>query len=272
MSQGAAGNPTVAMIEAAFRASRTALALREHGGRAGGPRRRRCAARRRWAFADSIAACRTRSRSSRISTGWANRPRLMGAVNCVVRRDDQLIGENTDGKGFLNSLQRSSIRGQEAWCSSARAAPRAPSRWNSPSPGHAAITVVNRSEARGEELAELLRTQAGSMPNYVPWRGDYAVPAGPTSSSTPPPSAFTNPRRGSQIVLDSLAPGMVVADVVFNPPRTRFLRDADARGCTVARRPRHAREPRRDRHPILDRHRPRCRGDAPSARAGVDVA
>src|SRR5205814_7033074 len=30
---------------------------------------------------------------------------LMGAVNCVVRRGDKLIGENTDGKGFVQSLR-----------------------------------------------------------------------------------------------------------------------------------------------------------------------
>ena len=30
---------------------------------------------------------------------------LMGAVNCVVRRDGQWIGENTDGKGFVESLR-----------------------------------------------------------------------------------------------------------------------------------------------------------------------
>ena len=30
---------------------------------------------------------------------------LMGAVNCVVRRGDKLIGENTDGKGFVTALR-----------------------------------------------------------------------------------------------------------------------------------------------------------------------
>ena len=30
---------------------------------------------------------------------------IIGAVNCVVRRDDRLIGENTDGQGFLASLR-----------------------------------------------------------------------------------------------------------------------------------------------------------------------
>ena len=30
---------------------------------------------------------------------------LMGAVNCVVNKNGKLIGENTDGKGFLQSLK-----------------------------------------------------------------------------------------------------------------------------------------------------------------------
>jgi shikimate dehydrogenase len=30
--------------------------------------------------------------------------RLTGAVNCVVRKVERLIGENTDGRGFLTSL------------------------------------------------------------------------------------------------------------------------------------------------------------------------
>ena len=30
---------------------------------------------------------------------------LMGAVNCVVNKNGQLIGENTDGKGFVRSLE-----------------------------------------------------------------------------------------------------------------------------------------------------------------------
>jgi shikimate dehydrogenase len=30
---------------------------------------------------------------------------LAGAVNCVKREDDHLVGENTDGKGFVDSLR-----------------------------------------------------------------------------------------------------------------------------------------------------------------------
>jgi shikimate dehydrogenase len=33
--------------------------------------------------------------------------------------------------------------------------------------------------------------------------------------------------------LDSLRPGLVVADVIPNPPRTELIRAAEARGCLV---------------------------------------
>jgi shikimate dehydrogenase len=33
--------------------------------------------------------------------------------------------------------------------------------------------------------------------------------------------------------LDTLRPGLVVADVIPNPPRTQLIRDAEARGCIV---------------------------------------
>ena len=37
--------------------------------------------------------------------GLGESAEVMGAVNCVVRRGDRLIGENTDGKGFVASLR-----------------------------------------------------------------------------------------------------------------------------------------------------------------------
>ena len=37
--------------------------------------------------------------------GLGESAEIMGAVNCVVRRGDAYIGENTDGKGFLQSLR-----------------------------------------------------------------------------------------------------------------------------------------------------------------------
>jgi shikimate dehydrogenase len=44
---------------------------------------------------------------------------------------------------------------------------------------------------------------------------------------------FPNVQARLDIDLDSLKPGIVVADIIPNPPTTRLLRDAQARGCTV---------------------------------------
>jgi shikimate dehydrogenase len=68
----------------------------------------------------------------------------------------------------------------------------------------------------------------------VAWDGAYRVPDGTdivvnaTSVGLAPDSEA---RLG--IDLESLRPGMVVADVIPNPPRTWLIRDAEARGCTV---------------------------------------
>jgi shikimate dehydrogenase len=39
----------------------------------------------------------------------------------------------------------------------------------------------------------------------------------------------------ARLALDvtTLRPGMIAVDVIPNPPRTRFLRDAEARGCRI---------------------------------------
>ena len=38
---------------------------------------------------------------------------------------------------------------------------------------------------------------------------------------------------GSLSIWTSLRPGLVVADVIPNPPRTQLIRDAEVRGCVV---------------------------------------
>ena len=66
--------------------------------------------------------------------GLAESARIIGAVNCAVKRDGKWIGENTDGKGFLSSL-REMIDPQENTSScSEPAEPRVPSAWSLPWP------------------------------------------------------------------------------------------------------------------------------------------
>ncbi len=159
---------------------------------------------------------------------------LMGAVNCVVRQRELLVGENTDGKGFVESLREvTDPAGKQVVILGAGGAARAIAVELCLA-GAARITVVNRSAKRGEELAGLLRQRLQADADFVAWTGDYEVPAG-TDVLVNATSIGLFPDVDARIPLavDTLTEDMVVADVIPNPPQTRLVRDASARGCRV---------------------------------------
>jgi shikimate dehydrogenase len=165
---------------------------------------------------------------------------LMGTVNCVVRRGERLVGENTDGKGFLESLRPlRDPAGARVLVLGAGGAARAVAVELALA-GARAFTVVNRTAARGQALVDLLRGKVRERvgreleATFVPWAGDQRIPEG-TDVVVNTTSVGLFPDVDARLALDvsSLKPGMVVADVIPNPPRTRLVRDAAARGCKV---------------------------------------
>ncbi len=229
-SQGAAGNPTVAMVEAAFA---------HHG--------------LNWRYinmevapddlAGAVAGARAMGfRGFNLSLphkvtviphldGLGESAALMGAVNCVVRRGGQLIGENTDGKGFLKSLRELiEPRGKTVALFGAGGASRAIAVELALA-GAECIRIVNRSEPRGLELAQLLADKTSCKGEFVPWQGSYAVPADTGIVINGTSIGLYDEQAALDLDTSSLTAGMIVADVIFNPVRTRLLRDAGARGC-----------------------------------------
>ncbi|AMV16725.1 shikimate dehydrogenase [Planctomyces sp. SH-PL14] len=159
---------------------------------------------------------------------------LMGAVNCVVRRGEKLIGENTDGKGFVKSLKELvDPTGKRAVIFGAGGAARAIGVEVALA-GATEITIVNRSPSRGKELVALLTDKVRVKTNLVAWDQDYVVPEG-VDIVINATSIGLFPDVDARLALDvnSLRSGMVVADVIPNPPKTRLVRDATARGCKV---------------------------------------
>lgn len=157
---------------------------------------------------------------------------LMGAVNCIVREGDQLVGENTDGKGFLVSLRElTDPAGKRVVLLGAGGAARAIAVELALA-GAADFTVVNRTPQRGEDLVELLQQRVGVSARLVPWEGDFVVPPD-TDVLINCTSIGLFPDVDARIPLDveSLRPELIVADVIPNPPQTRLVRDARQRGC-----------------------------------------
>ena len=159
---------------------------------------------------------------------------LMGAVNCVVRKDGQWIGENTDGKGFVESLRElTDPSGKNVVIFGAGGAARAIGVEVALA-GASKITIVNRTVERGEELTKLLDEKLPVEADFVPWDGVYAAPDG-TDVLINATSIGLFPDVDARLDLDvgSLREGMVVADVIPNPPATNLVRDARAKGCKV---------------------------------------
>lgn len=159
---------------------------------------------------------------------------LIGAVNCVVIRDGRLIGENTDGQGFITALRRTiDPRGQVALVLGAGGAARAIAVELALA-GAARLIIVNRNERRSEDLAQLIRDRTSADAVARPWSTALAVPANVrilvNATSI---GLFPDVQQRPDLDYDTLTTGMVVADVIPNPPRTAFLQEADARGCTA---------------------------------------
>lgn len=172
--------------------------------------------------------------------GLGESARLMGAVNCVVNRDGKLIGENTDGKGFVSSFtELANPAGKTLVLIGAGGAARAIGVEMALA-GVKEIHLVNRSEQRGRELATLFSGKlndavgGGLEVTFHSWVDDFDIPAG-TDIVVNSTSIGLFPDVDARIPLniDSLTADMVVADVIPNPPSTRLVRDAKERGCRV---------------------------------------
>jgi shikimate dehydrogenase len=229
----ASENPTVAMVEAAYRhhgldarylnceVEPAALGDAVRGARAMGWVGFNCSIPHKVAVIEHL-------------DGLADSATVIGAVNCVVRRDGRFIGENTDGQGFLTALRTVvDPAGKSLVVFGAGGAARAIAV-EAALAGAAAVTIVNRDPARGSELVRLLDARTPARAEFVVWDGTHSVREG-TDIVVNATSIGLFPDVDARLDLDlgSLRPGMVVADVIPNPPRTPLIRDAEARGCIV---------------------------------------
>lgn len=159
--------------------------------------------------------------------------RLIGAVNCIVREVDKLIGHNTDGQGFLQSLRAMmDPGGKRIVLLGAGGAARAVAVELALA-GAEHLTIVNRTPERGEQLAEHIAGQTPAESAYAAWEGAYVVPAEVDAVVNATSIGLNNPEARVPVDSTSLRPELLVADVVFNPPQTRLLEEAAARGCRI---------------------------------------
>lgn len=162
--------------------------------------------------------------------------RIIGAVNTVVARDDgTLLGENTDGKGFVDALAARGIppEGRRILLLGAGGAARAIGV-ECALAGAARLTVVNRTGAKAEELASLITRETGVEAEGLEWTPCFAVPDGSDLLVNATSIGFApNAHDAPDLDYSSISPSLVACDVVFEPRDTLFLRRCRERGAST---------------------------------------
>ena len=157
---------------------------------------------------------------------------IIGAVNTVVVKEDgTLFGENTDGKGFVEALLRhgENLEKKNIVILGAGGAARAIAV-ECALAGAMKITIVNRTEAKAIELAQLIRDRTKASSEAIAWIPQQDIPQG-TDILINATSIGLGDDNRPDINYDTIIPAMIVSDVVFNPSETHFLQEAAKRGA-----------------------------------------
>lgn len=165
--------------------------------------------------------------------------RLIGAVNTIHNQDGRLIGHNTDGAGFLESLRREAgvdPKSATVMLAGAGGAARAVATALALA-GVRRLVLANRTPARAQELAEAL---ANAMPSCEVRAVTLDEPG--LRSHLAGTDIFINaspvgmhPEVDQPPVVDPglFPPGILVCDLVYNPLETRLLRESKDKGLRV---------------------------------------
>lgn len=160
---------------------------------------------------------------------------IIGAVNTVVYDDGIWLGENTDGKGFVLSLELEGISpaGKEITILGAGGAARAIAV-ECALAGAKQLHIINRDQTRGRELAALINNKTNAAADYISWEPCQKLPGG-TEILIQATSIGLHPNMEEKPDIDytAITDSMVVCDVVFNPIMPLFLQEAQKLGARI---------------------------------------
>ncbi|MFZ1933379.1 MAG: shikimate dehydrogenase [Thermoguttaceae bacterium] len=156
---------------------------------------------------------------------------MIGAVNLLLREEKALVGENTAGKGVVEAIRPTlDPAGKMAVVLGAGQIARAVAV-ELAAAGVAGITIVNRTDSHAGELVGTLSGKFAATVSSVSWLDDYHVPIEAELLVNATSIEQEDGDARLPIVIDTLRPGLLVADVTVNCPETWLLGEARRRGC-----------------------------------------
>lgn len=150
----------------------------------------------------------------------------IGAVNTIENRSGRLIGHNTDALGGVKALTEKYGELNESRVVLLGAGGAARALAQELAPKVSELVILNRSAEKAESLARELRgnTVGASLSEQrVVRTADIVINA---TSVGMAPSVSESP-----IDADNLRKGQLVYDIIYNPIKTKFLRDAEKAGA-----------------------------------------
>ena len=164
---------------------------------------------------------------------WAE---TVGAVNTIVKKDGRLVGHNTDGYGFLRSLEERggfSPEGKSVLLLGAGGAARA-AVFALAESGAGTVLIANRTAERGSALAQDIRGRSLEVDSILlaeareaARRVDLIVNA-TSMGMEPGPNAGLSPLDSADI-----SPHALVYDMVYTPQQTPLMKAALQAGAKV---------------------------------------
>ncbi len=153
---------------------------------------------------------------------------VLGAANCVFRDGKQLVGDNTDGEGFVRALKATAgvtVADANIAVVGAGGAGRAIVHALA-NAGAGRVAVINRTNAAAVDAASLhQRVVVGAQPDIA--GADIIINAtsvGMRGGNAPDQLPFP---------AELISSGQIVADIVYTPERTRLLAAGAERGATT---------------------------------------
>lgn len=155
----------------------------------------------------------------------------MNAVNTVeVLEDGTLRGSNTDGEGFVQSLEEvfgERCKGESVLIIGAGGAARGIS-YALHEAGYGPIVFTNRTIEKAEELSgEIINSSALSITDAEAVLSTFDLIVQTTSVG------MNFAQEGIPLKPENLAKNTVVADIIYNPLESMFLKEARKRGALV---------------------------------------
>jgi shikimate dehydrogenase len=98
--------------------------------------------------------------------------------------------------------------------------------------GASRLSIVNRSESRGRELTALINEKTKAKAAFALWDHIYKLdPKTDIVVNATSIGLFPDVEARLDIDPSTIGANMIVADVIPNPPRTLFIREAEVRGA-----------------------------------------